>query len=374
MNLSKALLSIAVGVPAALSAAEYQSLSSFVDAAGQHVVYVSGAGHVNQLYFGSSWTNQDLTAMTGGPTAAAVVTSFVDSSGHEHIGYISPVTSHVNQLYFNGGAWSNQDITASAGGNLADANYPMTSYVDHSGGQHICYIDASANLNQYYNNGADWVYQNITAAGHGNPVLYSTLLSSFVDSSNYQHIAYEDTGSHINQILYNGAGWINQTLSNYGGTPDSYTPLTAFLDSSQGQHIAYVDSSLHIDQLYYNRSTWVNQNLSSLAGSGPGQNDAITSFIDGANGLHVAWIDSSSDINVLTSYGGVTWSNQNVTAAVGGSPDYRTCLTSWVDSSGGLHIAYISAANGHAYQLYWNGSAWANQDITALGGGSNPQL
>jgi hypothetical protein len=44
----------------------------WIDQKYQHIVYVAGDGHVNELYFplaGGRWKQNDLTASAGGPPA-----------------------------------------------------------------------------------------------------------------------------------------------------------------------------------------------------------------------------------------------------------------------------------------------------------------
>jgi len=116
-------------------AAAGSALSSFTDAAGEHICYLDPNRHVHQLYYDhQNWHDQDLTAAIGGPLAAAgsAITSFADASG-EHIGYLTP-DQHVHQLYYDHQNWMDQDLTAF--GVLLPAptwaNTPATNITDHS--------------------------------------------------------------------------------------------------------------------------------------------------------------------------------------------------------------------------------------------------
>jgi hypothetical protein len=371
------LLFLVAVVPFVLSAAEVQNLSSFVDSTGvQHVIYQDTSGHINQMYLSGSWVNQNLSAYGGSPYLGTYLTSWVDQSNGVHIAYEANGNEHVNQLYWNGSTWINQDITAMSGGSLTTG--PFTSWVDHSGGQHVAYFISGAHIEQAFYTSSGWAHQDLTNLGGGNPVDGETYISGWVDNSGAQHVAYEDTSLRINQLLYSGGStWSNQDLTAaYGGSPVQYSALTAFVDASGGQHIGYFGAftgyTNPVEQLWWNGSRWTYQNLSALTSS-TGYYLTITSFVDGAGGMHYAYFDINGNVNVLTSYGGTTWSNQNVTAIAGGSPDNRSDLTSWVDHSGGIHIAYVDL-NAHLNQLYWNGSSWTNQDLTALTHGPNVEI
>jgi hypothetical protein len=91
------------------------AMSSFADDAGEHLFYVGADNHVHQLYFGSSWTDQDLTAYSNGPQAmsGSAMSSFPDDAG-EHVFYTGE-DQHVHQLYYSA-EWTDQDLTASGKG------------------------------------------------------------------------------------------------------------------------------------------------------------------------------------------------------------------------------------------------------------------
>jgi hypothetical protein len=43
------------------------SLTSFVDSAGEHVLYIGTDNHVHQLYYSGTWVDQDLSSWANGP-------------------------------------------------------------------------------------------------------------------------------------------------------------------------------------------------------------------------------------------------------------------------------------------------------------------
>src|ERR1700704_6581667 len=69
------------GLPTVTPAAGDQGLTAYITTPNNqsHVYYLTGgaSGHVHQLFFnGSTWGDEDLTALSGGPTAAGAVTGF----------------------------------------------------------------------------------------------------------------------------------------------------------------------------------------------------------------------------------------------------------------------------------------------------------
>ena len=108
------------------------ALSSWVDHKYQHLVYMSGDQRIRELYFplaGGRWSQNDLTSAADGPVGAlgSAVSSWIDRK-YQHIVYVAG-DGHVNELYFPlaGGRWKQNDLAASAGGPPAVPGSAMTS-------------------------------------------------------------------------------------------------------------------------------------------------------------------------------------------------------------------------------------------------------
>ena len=111
------------------------------------VFYTTAGGDIYQLSSSDniSWSQQDLTTLTQGPSASIqdAITAFATTPNNQlHVYYISSASQsldHVNQLFFNGNSWSNQDLTATThAGNAVDlegisgfslGNYQYVYYV-----------------------------------------------------------------------------------------------------------------------------------------------------------------------------------------------------------------------------------------------------
>lgn len=166
------------------------NLTAYVDFfGGQHIVYEDGSQNINQLYYvgtGTTWSAQNLTASYGGntPAAGSHLGSYVDGSGTQHIVYLDG-NQHINQLYYitnlGGTTWYTQDLTGLYGGNTAGSGsvlvaFPMSGD-QFSLGQHIAYLDGSDNVNQifYTTSTNTWTPQNLTSSYGGNtPAIVST--------------------------------------------------------------------------------------------------------------------------------------------------------------------------------------------------------
>jgi hypothetical protein len=387
LGTSLALLALAAPLSFAQNTTnfELQDLSSFVDASGvQHIVFLDDNRDIHNLYYSSNkWIDQNMSSYGATTNTYTGLTTWI-YSGSYHVAWVSNPgpENHIYQAYYYGGTWVTQDVTEIIGGTQPDQYAGIWSWVDQSGGQHIAYGDVNLHVSQVWYASNAWHYQDLTTASKGNPIQnnynsedYPTpYLNVFVDSTGAEHIVYQDDSSRINQIIIAGSTITNQALTPPNTSPLPLTALTTFLDANGGEHIGYFGNSLNSDypvsQLWWNGSSWVNQNLTSMSNSSGSHSVGIASMTDAGDGMHIAYFDLSGDINLLTSYGGTTWSNQNVTEAAGGQTG-DSPITSYVYPSGQFHIVYASASNSHICQYWWTGSTWVAQDLTAASNGAS---
>ena len=203
-------------------------LTSFSLTDGPHIVYLDAAQHVNQIWYTTSaraWSAQDLTATVAPGTPAAsgsALTSFSITDG-PHVVYVD-AAQHINQFGWNGSTWTNQDVTALAGGRLPAAGSALTSFLG-SDGPHIVYLDAAQHMNQvWYTTSANgWSAQDLTATvAPGTPAANGSALTSF-SITDGPHVLYVDAAGNVNQFWYNGSpsSWTDQNLNSLassGGT------------------------------------------------------------------------------------------------------------------------------------------------------------
>jgi RHS repeat-associated protein len=210
---------------------------------------------------------------------------------------------------------------------LASASSALKTLATSDGFSHVFYLDSNQHVNHLFsNNNQTWQREDLTtitgsvlAASHsglfGFPNLVGTTLQVF----------YVGTNQHIYQYYTSGATWVVQDLTAATGNTlaSSTSPLTGFSDSipnpGTDEHLFYIGANQHIYQLLFSSSTFL-------------------------------------------------WSNSDLTAATGGilaasgSP-----LSGVYDATMGEYVFYLGPAQ-HVYQMFWNGTAWANQDLTAATG------
>jgi hypothetical protein len=130
----------------------------------QHVVYIAENGHVQEIYYsGNRWVagQPDLTQTTGTPPPAAgsaLVGYSAEYEQTQHVVYVDG-NGHLQELYWSGGAWANTDLTDSVGsgatpprGGTPLAGYPFEAERTH----HVLYVDINNSVHEFYRSGNSW--------------------------------------------------------------------------------------------------------------------------------------------------------------------------------------------------------------------------
>lgn len=339
-----------------------KTISSFSDAAGQHVFYTGTEQHIHQLYWNpnNGWVDQDLTLASFAPFSAkwgGPLASFSDSSG-EHVFYVD-TNAHVNQLYFNGSGWSNQDLTNMTGSVLNNSN-ALTGFADGFG-EHAMYIGMDQHVHQLYYpaSGGGWSDQDLTVQSGASNLASPGQMTSFVNS--YEHAIYMGMDQSVYQIYFdiNNHGWLghNQDLSRLANAKVSIggVSVSSFSDSS-GEDVLYVGSDQHVYDLNY-RSGWGNLDLSNQSCVKPyplpDLETALSSYSD-RTGEHIYYIDTKHHVYELSPAPGC-WQNKDVTqdsmAKFVADTACGSQITSF-DNSYGKHVYYVAVEDGFIHQLY----------------------
>jgi hypothetical protein len=260
----------------------------------EHVVYISGDGHVNELMFagetggwGPVWRWKDLTADSNAPPA--VVTSPLTGyettygTGQHHINFIDAVQGHVWELFINveDSHWQRNDLTDIArkdDGTKPPAprtNSPLTGYAWYNA-QHVNFIDADNGhvWELYFTN--SWHALDLTAnALAESPHATSTLTAYTSDiNGNKQHVLFIDVNNHVRDLYFaSSLPWLSADLSDEAGIPDVVAApwaLHGYMTTYRVPHSQYVNfvsaSDNHIYELYFDQNTnWNAADLTDVA-------------------------------------------------------------------------------------------------------------
>jgi len=386
---------------ATVTASANSQLTSFADAAGDHIYYLASTQHEYQLLWnGSSWANQDLTALSGTTVLAAsgsVLSSFSLNDGSEHSFYIG-ANQHVYQmLYLSGKGYFNQDLTETAALDLADgpcapqngtcyASVTTTVGFGANGSYNFLTVTSNVACNTAtFGDPAPGVTKACYYVNTPFPVAASgSELTSFNDGAG-DHVYYLDSAGHNHQLTLEGdPGDITQPWVDEDQTEDASTSvvaiagsaLTSFATSDGREHLFYIDTNHHVDQMLYGVALWTNQDLTAASGASQtaAGNSGLTGFGNsGGYTTSVQYFDSTGHINQLSMCGSNTWQDLDLTAIVTGGGVAPT-VSSLSSSSGAVgSTVTITGTNFGACQggstITFNGTLatptnWSDTSIT----------
>ncbi len=335
-----------------------------------------GQGHMHELYYNNStWTDVDLTALTSGPPATyqggiGALYTVNKPSDQFHVYYVDDTSSHVHQLYFKNSTWVDQDLTAFSGGPTAFP-YAMSSF-NIGNLQYVFYVGTDNNVHELSYNNHVWTDTDLTALTGAALAYYQGLVAFATKPNNQFHVYYQAEGnSGLGQLYFDGSVWTNQNISSLAGGANCVTDWYAGFAVENEQHIfcpGDIGSSSNLDMLhiYYNNSSWVNEDISVLTDLQTPMarfNVPVAAFpVKGE--FEVYSVTDDDHVHQFTHK--KSWTDVDLTASIG-APEVNTggavaLLTTPNDQ---FHFYYQpETPAGEIYQLYFDGTSWAAEDLT----------
>jgi hypothetical protein len=345
------------------------------------------ADHIHHLWYNNTlWQDQDLTTLTGGgiATSSGAIAAFYTTPNRQlHVYYVDNNSQHVHQLYDNGTSWSDSDLTASTGGPAAYP-YGITGF-SIGNLQYVFYVSTDLHVHELNYNNATWVDQDLTALVGGNSANPAPLVAFATKPNNQFHVYYQDVSSlHEYQLYFNGTSWTYQDLTALINlaNPICYSQWIAGFAVGNQQHLfcpgySTRSSNLDLQHLYYNNSSWLSQDITLQAsvtqtplygGSG------VAGFkVPGSNALEVYGVTNDTHFN---QYGGnlhtETWGDLDLTYYYGAPTDgqFGGIVAFPTAGNNQFHIYY--APSTEVYQAYYDGTAWSFEDLTFGAGQADP--
>jgi hypothetical protein len=222
-----------------------ETLVAFTTSPALHVYYVDyNDFHIHQLFSpdGSTWQDQDLSSLTGGTTASSSpgwMSGF--NIGNFQYVYFVASNNHVHQFLYNNSSWSDQDLTALT---------KTSPVIGHTGVQALVipgtkklrvYLEAGNThlLQLSSSNGTKWSSTDLTKKAKAPLANAGDQIAAFATTPDKAlHIFYvSDLGvgedyEHIVELTQPTAStWTYQDLTalTNGGSPlDQYGSLTGF--------------------------------------------------------------------------------------------------------------------------------------------------
>ena len=177
---------------------------------------------------------------------------------------------------------------------------------------------------------------------------------------------------HLHHLWYNNATWQDQDLTALTGGATSYgAGVAAFRTTPNNQlHVFYADTGGYIHQVYYNNTSWSDQNLTSLLGAPLAVVGGVSGFAIG-NSQYVFYISSPDQHVHQMSYVN-NWSDLDITALGGGVAANPVILAFPTKPNNQFHVYYQDLNATDMHQLFFNGTSWVDNDLTAFTGAYCP--
>jgi hypothetical protein len=338
-------------------------------------VYTNWDAFGNPLAFPPATQSTPCTAPM--PASATPFTSYSLGSANEQVVFLG-ANQHVHQFVWNGTVLVDQDLTAMAGAPAAAPETGLTSYSFSTADAQIVYVGTNQHVYQlaWLGPGLGWINQDLTAmAGSSTPLASpKSAFTSFSLSHGTEQVVYQGADQHVYQLVWTGSAWINQDLTTMAGSSISVAPgsgLTNYSLSTTDLQVVYLGADQHVYQFAWNGSVWLNQDLTVMAGSNiPLANSGsnFTRFSLSRGTEQVVYQGADQHVYQLV-WTGSAWINQDLTAMTGSSTFVApgSGLTSYSLSTSGVQVVYLGS-DQHVYQFAWNGSVWLNQDLTVMAG------
>ncbi len=335
------------------------------------------AQSVHQLYYNNvNWTDRNLTTLTSGgiPDGQSVIAAFYTSTPNRqfHVYYVDK-SEHVRQLYWNHVSWSDQDLTALTGGQTAMVGTEVSGFAVGNL-QHVFFLGSDLHVHHLSYNNVSWSDQDITFLGGGVVTDFQNV-SAFVTTNGYFHVFYEKNNSNdLHELSFNGTSWSDQDLSALTGLLSNRGWTSGFAAGNQ-QHLFLsgydASDNLHLYHLFFKNGKWTSEDVSAKVGGLPlGPATGVAAFrVPGTSQLEAYAITNDFDVHQYTFLNN-SWTDTDVTAITGGLggaelSQITACVTP-VNKQ--FHMFYVPIF-GDVYQNYFNGTNWLSQDI----GGSTLQ-
>jgi hypothetical protein len=344
------------------------------------VVPAYGQQHIHELYYNNSdWTDTDLTALTGGPNSfqggiAAFSTTPNDQIHVYYLAYL-PDAFHIYQLYNNGISWSEEDLTAATGGQ-SPVFFSSIAGFSIGGAQYVyfCGSDSVVHEYSYGNNGNfNWVDTALPTGGAGGKCyeVYHGLVAFATTPNNERHVYYEagnGDSSAIHQLYFNGSTWSNQNLTSmiHGARANQGTWMSGFAIGNF-QYVFFAAAGKgHIHEYSYINS-WTDQDL-TVAGGGVatqvlGNSGTAAFVVPGTTQMEVYYAaEENNDVHQMT-FQSNQWTDTDLSTLTGmAGPNGSQIIGFATTPNNQLHV-YLAPGNPFVDQLYYNGTAWLGEAL-----------
>ncbi len=337
------------------------------------------ADHIHHLWYNNSnWQDVDLTARTKGGIATpygAIAAFYTTPNKQLHVYYVDNNAQHLHQLSHKGGIWADEDLTSYTGGPTASP-YGVSGFaVDNL--QYVFYIGTDNHVHETYYNNYDWTDQDLTNLSGGPAAGFGPVLAFDTKPNLEAHVYYQDQNLDLHQIYFNGSAWSDSDLTASTGAV-CYSSWLAGFAVNNTQHVfcpgfGQYTGNLDMLHIHYNNYTWVYEDVTFKAGGSEtpmNLGSGVAAFkVPKANQFEVYSVTDDTHFNrYYHVVKPAQWIDRDLTSSIGAPTDgqFGGIVAFATTPNNQYHIYY--APSTEVYQVYFNGTAWAIDDLTGGAG------
>jgi hypothetical protein len=229
------------------------NLVAFTTTPAVHVYYMELADfyhqHIHQMFNtnGSNWQDQDLTNLTGGASGNVGIPfqmAGFNIGNFQYVYFLSDA-AHIHELVYNNSSWSDEDLTALTKTSTGYNNcYIAALVIPGTKKMRVYYVTPKLHLSQLAStNNKKWTNSDLTKKTKGPvPTPYNQIIA-FTSGPKNQVNVYYGSGTDVNRLFQpTPTTWSNEDLTvlTNGGTLDDFGSAFAGFSLQNNQYVYYM--------------------------------------------------------------------------------------------------------------------------------------
>jgi hypothetical protein len=247
---------------------------------GSRIVYETGAKHIEMIAYNldsTHWRKYDLTVLASAPLAACPTCTpegrpWFDGALNEVV-YLTGA-GHVEDLSVSGGAWKATDLSALTAAPKA-GTIPTGYFSDVAGPgeDRVVYSTATGAVEELSRSATStvWSAKNLTALTGAPPASSPPFGFSTSNPSALAQVVYETASGVVEQLaLPHGGAWHAHNLTSLAGAPSAAAGTEPVGYVAAAMRVIYESASGSVIALSStNETTWTSANLNTITGAPP---------------------------------------------------------------------------------------------------------
>jgi hypothetical protein len=247
----------------------------------KQVVYVGADSHIHELFVpvGGSWSNADLTALTGGTPLFVDQVSFAgyewDFGGSKQVVSVT-LDGHVQELFVPmGGSWSHVDLTQITGAPTASQSLGRWSCFAWEAGRskQVAYLRTDGHIHELFAPvGGLWSHADLTQMAGAPPASRNSQISGYEwKAGDSKQVVYRTDDGRIHELFVPAGGsWSHADLTQITNCPMASSPIISGYDWASSKQVVYLTEDGHIHELSVALGdSWSHTDLTQITGSPP---------------------------------------------------------------------------------------------------------